>query len=212
AHRIAVAGAFRDVELVGEDLDAPAEERAQAAGLADALEAQAVQPVGEVLETVDVAAGQALDGRDLRRQRPQRLERHLAAIREEAVPVLAGLDDDDLVRPLQSGLAPWLDTQRQESVRLRREAQGLVRVRKLDAQTPALNRRDPAGAELGVKSMGDAVAGFPHGRGIVPPALLTASPPPSPPHPPSSRTAPAPTPLHPPADRRQRPSRRRTVQ
>ena len=168
AHGIAVAGPLGDVELVGEELDAAAEERAQAAGLADALQAQTVQPVGEVLEAVHVAAGQALHGGDLRRQRPQRVEGDLAAVRQAAEPRFAGLDDHDLARPLQPRLAARLDGERYERVRARGEAQGLIRVRELDAQAPPLDRHDAPRPELGMESMTDAIARLPHGKGIVP--------------------------------------------
>ena len=128
AHGIAVAGALGGVELVGEELDAPAEERAEPAGLADALEAQAVQTVGEVLEAVELAPRQPLGGRDFRRQRPEVFEIHLAAVGEDAPALLARLDDRRS-RPSGSSRArpPGVDGQRRQSVRAGREDQGLSR-------------------------------------------------------------------------------------
>ena len=67
---------------------------------------------------------------------------NVTAVRQPAEPLFAGLDDDDLVRPLKPGLAAGLDGERHQGVRARGEAQGLIHIRELDAQGPARDRDD----------------------------------------------------------------------
>ena len=56
AHGVGGGRALGHVELVGEEPDAPAEERAEAVGLAQRGEVQRVEAEGEVLDGVDVPA------------------------------------------------------------------------------------------------------------------------------------------------------------
>ena len=69
AHRVAGRGALGGVELVREEPHAAAEERAQAAGFADAPQAQDVEAVLEVARLVDVAVREALEQLALERGR-----------------------------------------------------------------------------------------------------------------------------------------------
>jgi hypothetical protein len=61
AHGVAPARALRGVELVRKEADAPAEERAEAAGLAQRGQVQRVQADREVLQRVHLARGEPLD-------------------------------------------------------------------------------------------------------------------------------------------------------
>ena len=66
-------GALRDVELMREQPDAPAEERAEAARLARRQQVQDVQPRQEVLGLVDLTGGQPLEQRPVAPARSLRL-------------------------------------------------------------------------------------------------------------------------------------------
>ena len=87
AHRIAGARALRDVELVREEPDASAEEGAQAVGFAKRQEVQDVQAGHEILDVVEIAQGEALEERAFELQRPQRVGRRRAPVRESQRPV-----------------------------------------------------------------------------------------------------------------------------
>ena len=71
-HGIAGARALRDVELMGKEPDAPAEEGAQAVGFAKSQEVQDVQAGHEILDVIEIAKGEPLEERALELQRPQR--------------------------------------------------------------------------------------------------------------------------------------------
>ena len=165
AHRVAVAGALGGVELVGEELDAAAQERAEPSGLADPQEPEAVEPVDEVLEGIDLAAGQPLQGRRLDRQRPQLVERDVPTVGQGAAARVAGLDDHDLLARREAGAAPGSEGEPHESVRRDGEAQDLIRVGKTHEEVAPADLQDLAGAELGIVTVGQAVAGLPHRSG-----------------------------------------------
>ena len=70
AHGVGGGGALGGVELVGEEADPPAEEGAEALGLAQRGEVQPVEAQGQVFDGVDVSGGQALDEVGARVGRP----------------------------------------------------------------------------------------------------------------------------------------------
>ena len=70
AHRIAGSRAFRDMELVWKETDAPPEERSKTVGFAYFKEAQEVQPDHEILDVVEIAEREAFDERPFEIQRP----------------------------------------------------------------------------------------------------------------------------------------------
>ena len=138
AHRIAGARALRDVELVRKQPDASAEERAQAVGFAKSQEVQDVQAGHEVLDVVEIAQGEALEERAFELQRPQRVGRRRAPVRQPQRPVresrrdrrfLAGRGDAD--RP------PRAQIDRDQRVRVGRQPQRRPRARELDDQRAA---------------------------------------------------------------------------
>ena len=71
AHRIAGGRAFRDMELVGEEPDAPAEKRSKTVGIAYFEEVQEVQPVQKILDVVEIAEREAFDERPFKIERPE---------------------------------------------------------------------------------------------------------------------------------------------
>ncbi len=75
AHRVAGAGALRDVELVREEPDASAEKRAQAVGFAQVEQVQDIEAGDEIVDLVEIAEGEALEQRAFELQRPQRVRR-----------------------------------------------------------------------------------------------------------------------------------------
>ena len=101
AHGVGGARALRGVELVREEPDAAAEERAQAARLAQGGEVQRVQADREVLERVDRAGGETLDegGRGVERLRILVRHRHqgVAGLGQAQARAVRELDHD---RPL----------------------------------------------------------------------------------------------------------------
>jgi hypothetical protein len=167
AHRVGPRGALGDVELVRVEANAAAQERAEPAGLAQPRQPEAVQAVGEVLEAVHLAACQSFQRRHLGRQRPERLGFDLAAVGETADAAVAGLDGDGLAGAFEPRPDPRRQHQRHQGVRARREAQPLAGLGELDDQAPPADLADDPGSELGVETMGQAVAGLPHGGGIL---------------------------------------------
>ena len=71
AHRVAGARALGDVELVREEPDASAQERAQPVRFAQRQQVQDVQARHEVLDLVEIAEGEPFEERALELQRPQ---------------------------------------------------------------------------------------------------------------------------------------------
>ena len=80
AHRIARARALGDVQLVREEANASAEERAQAIGFAKRQEMQDVQTDQEILEVIDIAQREPLEKRAFEFERPQRMSRGRASV------------------------------------------------------------------------------------------------------------------------------------
>ncbi len=135
--------------------------------LADAQEPQAVEPVGEVLEAVHLPARQPLDRRQLGGQRPEVVERNVAAVRQTADAAFTALDDDGLAGGFDPRLSPGREGQGEEGIRGNREDERLAGFREADDEVPALDLEDLAGPELGIEAVGQAVSGLPHAWRIV---------------------------------------------
>ena len=82
AHGVAGRRALGRVQLVWEEADAPAEERAEAAGLAQLEQVQRVEAGREVLDRIDVAEGEPLDEVARRVDRPELVGCDLAPVGE----------------------------------------------------------------------------------------------------------------------------------
>ena len=87
AHGVAGARALRDVELVREEPDASAEERAEAVGFAKAQEAQDVEARHEVLDVVEIAEGETFEEGAFELERPQFVGRRGVPVREPQRPI-----------------------------------------------------------------------------------------------------------------------------
>ena len=173
AHRIAVAGALGGVELVGEELDASAEEGAQSAGLAEPLEPKPIQPVDEVVVAVHLPPRQAFSKRKVDGQWPEVGDRDLPAVLQLTGSSLAGRDHHRLAG--QARLRPRQEGERDESVRARGEGEGLAAVGESHLDLAIADLDHLAGSQLGIESVRQAVAGLPHRGGLYPPAVRDTS-------------------------------------
>ena len=162
AHGVAGARALRDVELVREEPDASAEKRAQAVGFAKGQEVQDVQPGHEILDVVEIARGEALEERAFELQRPQRVRRRGAPVRELQRPVRESRRDR---RFLSGGGDPdrpsGAQIDRDQRVRAGSQPQRRPRARELDDECPTLERRHASDPQFGIETVREVVAGCP---------------------------------------------------
>ena len=167
AHRVGRAGARGRVELVGEEPDAPAEERAEALRFAPLEEVQRVEADREVLDGVDVARGEPLDEVVARVDRPEVRGVDDAPVREAEAAVAFGRGDTRVLAARgEAHAAAGAEVERGERRGVRREPQLSAGARELDHEGPAFHREDDSRPEARVEAVGETVAGLPdHGAG-----------------------------------------------
>ena len=147
------------MQLVREEPYASAQERAQAVGLAQCEQVQDVEPRQEIAELVHVAEQQALEQGALELDWPQRVGRHGLPVGQpdRAVAQPRG-NRGFLVRRRDPHGAADAEVHRHQRIRVGPEAQGRARMRELRDHHAAVERGDPADAELGVEAMGEEIA------------------------------------------------------
>ena len=163
-HGIAGARALRDVELVRKEPDASAEEGAQAVGFAKRQEVQDVQASHEILDVIEIAQGESLEQRAFELQRPQRVGRHRAPVRQSQRPVREPRDDRRFLPSVSDPDRPArAEIDRDQCVRVRGQPQRRPRTRELDEERPSLEGRHASDPQFGIETVSEVVAGFPGG-------------------------------------------------
>ena len=163
-HGIAGARALRDVELMGKEPDASAEEGAQAVGFAKSQEVQDVQAGHEILDVIEIAKGEPLEERVLELQRPQRLGRRRAPVRQSQRPVRESRDDRRFLPSVSDPDRPArAQIDRDQCVRVRGEPERRSRTRKLDEERPSLEGRHASDPQLGIETVSEVVPDLPGG-------------------------------------------------
>ena len=146
AHRVRRGRPLGDVELVREERDAPAEERAEAGRLPDLGEPEPVEPVPERGRPIGLERREPLDGIVGRRERPQEDRVHRAPVGKTHSGRRRCVHDDLAVLAFEPRLLAGAERQRAQGLVVGRERQvGLgqqERRRRCGARPPA--RRAPA--------------------------------------------------------------------
>ena len=150
-------GALGDVELVREERDAPAEERAQPGRLADLGEEEAVEPVPERGRAIRLQRGEALDGVVRRRERPEEQRVHGSPVGEAH----AGRPDrghqDLSLLALEPRLLAGAERQRAQRRVVGRERQARLGRREEDDDAPPVHLLDAPRPEVGVELVKELV-------------------------------------------------------
>ena len=164
-HRFGGAGAFGDVQLVGEQPYASAQERTQAVGFAKRQQVQDVEPRQKIAELVHVSQQQALEQGALERDRPQRVGWHGLPIRQAYGAVgQPRRNRGFLARSRDPHGAAQAEIHGCQRCRVGPEAQGRPRMRELRHHHAAVERGDAADAQFGVEAVSQEIAGSPCAR------------------------------------------------
>ena len=162
AHRVAVRGALGHVELVREQPHPAAEERAEAARLADAPQVQDVEPDQEIARFVGVAERQPIEQRAFELERPQRVRRLGAAV-GELQPSVGQLRRDPrfFTRRADAHRPAWAEVDRDERVGAGGQAQRRAGAGKLRDERASVDGGDAPDAQFGIETVGEVVADGP---------------------------------------------------
>ena len=158
SHRIRDARPFGDVKLVREQPDASPKEGAQAVGFAKRQEVQDAHPRHEVLDVVEVTKDEALEECAFELERPERVWRRSASVRELQCSIREARDDPgffsgsgDSYRPSRTQI------DREQRVRASRQSKRGSRARELDDERPALERCHASDTQLGIEAVCEVV-------------------------------------------------------
>ena len=158
-HGVAGARALRDVELVGKEPDASAEEGAQAVGFAKSQEVQDVEAGHEILDVIEIAHGESLEKRAFELQWPQRVGGRRAPVGQSQHPVRESSDDRRLLPSLGDPDRPArAEIDRAQGVGVRCQPQRRPRARKFDEERPSFEGRHASDPQLRIEAVSEVVA------------------------------------------------------
>ena len=162
SHWIRGARPFGDVKLVWEQPDASPKEGAQAVGLAKRQEVQDAHPRHEVLDVVEVTKGEALEECAFELERPERVWRRSASVRELQGSIREARDDPGFFSSRGDSYRPsGTQIDREQRIRAGRQSKRGSRARELDGERPALERCHASDTQLGIEAVCEVVADRP---------------------------------------------------